>query len=67
MAVVVEGSNDDDDFGEEVFTGKVKAATLPFGGPASRRVKRPVEGGPIARGRGRDVKYFCASEIFLSA
>ena len=65
MAVVVEGSTDDDDFGEEVFTGKVKAATLPFGGPASRRVKRPVEGGPIARGR--DVKYFCASEIFLSA
>ena len=65
MAVVVEGSNDDDDFGEEVFTGKVKAATLPFGGPASRRVKRPVEGGPIARGK--VVKYFCASEIFLSA
>ena len=43
-------SKDDDDFGEEVFTGRVKAATLPMGGPASRRVKKKVEGGPIAKG-----------------
>ena len=42
--------DDDDDFGEEVFTGRVKAATLPMGGPASRRVKKKVEGGPIAQG-----------------
>ena len=43
-------TQDDDDFGEEVFTGRVKAATLPMGGPASRRVKKKVEGGPIAKG-----------------
>ena len=43
-------TEDDDDFGEEVFTGRVKAATLPMGGPASRRVKKKVEGGPIAKG-----------------
>ena len=43
-------TKDDDDFGEEVYTGRVKAATLPMGGPASRRVKREVEGGPIAKG-----------------
>ena len=43
-------NNDDDDFGEEVFTGKVSAAKLPPGGPASRRMKREVQGGPIAKG-----------------
>jgi len=42
--------DDDDDFGEEVYTGKVKAATLPMGGPASRRIKKKVEGGTVAKG-----------------
>jgi len=36
-------------FGEEAFTGKVRAARLPPGGPASRRAARPVAGGPAAR------------------
>ena len=40
---------DDDNFGEEVFTGQVKAARLPQGGPASRMTKRKVSGGPIAQ------------------
>ena len=43
-------NNDDDNFGEEVFTGKVSAAKLPPGGPASRRMKKEVQGGPIAKG-----------------
>ena len=29
--------------------GRVKAALLPMGGPASRRVKREVEGGALAK------------------
>ena len=37
------------DHGEEVPQGRVKAAVLPMGGPASRRVKRQVEGGPVAK------------------
>ena len=40
----------DDDFGEEVYRGKVRAATLPPGGPASRRFKKEVQGGPVAKG-----------------
>lgn len=51
VILMAPNSKDDDDFGEEVFTGRVKAATLPMGGPASRRVKKKVEGGPIAKGR----------------
>ena len=43
--------DDDDDFGEEVYTGKVKAATLPMGGPASRRKKKEIEGGTVAKGK----------------
>ena len=50
ILLMAPNSQDDDDFGEEVFTGRVKAATLPMGGPASRRVKKKVEGGPIAQG-----------------
>ena len=49
--------DDDDDFGEEVYTGKVKAATLPMGGPASRRIKKEVEGGTVAKGNDQ-VHYF---------
>ena len=45
---------DDDDFGEEVYTGKVKAATLPMGGPASRRKKKEIEGGTVAKGKASD-------------
>ena len=46
--------DDDDDFGEEVYTGKVKAATLPMGGPASRRKKKEIEGGTVAKGKASD-------------
>ena len=34
---------------ERVQTGRVKAAVLPMGGPASRRVKREVQGGALAK------------------
>ena len=43
-------NNNDDDFGEEVYTGQVKAARLPQGGPASRMTKKEVQGGKIAQG-----------------
>ena len=34
---------------EQEEQGRVKAAVLPMGGPASRRVKREVEGGALAK------------------
>ena len=34
---------------EQFHKGRVKAAMLPMGGPASRRVKREVEGGALAK------------------
>ena len=37
------------DLEEDVYQGRMKAAVLPMGGPASRRVQRKVEGGPVSR------------------
>ena len=34
---------------QEEGQGRVRAAVLPMGGPASRRVKREVEGGALAK------------------
>lgn len=44
-----EEEDDEENEEEEEVKGRVKAAVLPMGGPASRRVKREVEGGALAK------------------
>ena len=43
------GQQEEEEEKEKEAQGRVKAAMLPMGGPASRRVKREVEGGALAK------------------
>ena len=43
------GQEEEEEEVEQLHKARVKAAMLPMGGPASRRVKREVQGGALAK------------------